>query len=436
MRLLAAGLLLLLSPGNLPAQSDDIDRLVQQLSSSKYAERIAAMKALEEKGAAALPALGKAVENGELELQHRAALVIERIEIRLAVAPVLAGTKIRLVYKDEPVLRAVEDLWEKFGFKVDVDGDRVPLHNRKITLDTGEVTFWEALTQFCLAAGLTERPAPANQPPGPRIVAVRLALIAGKIDLTGTTLAGPVRLKVLQPGNHKAAFLLEVSAEPRMPWQGVRGLRISKIVDQKGLLLPLPDPYKTPPFDRSPEERLLYTGNVFAPELLPVLLPAAIKPGTKLKEIHGTLTADVQVLRKFAVIKNAAVVKGKTFRVGNVDDALKVLNIQRETDRLHMQLRIDGPLAASLAQERFPKIGGPRNLRSISFALLDTKGKPWQLSDQGPRVGSEDDGNIFALVDVTFQRNAKQDEPALLVVNGAVTVQVEIPFVLRNVLLP
>jgi hypothetical protein len=230
--------------------------------------------------------------------------------------------------------------------------------------------------------------------------------------------------------------MLEVSPEPTMPWQGARVLRLTKIVDQKGQLLPLPDPYLVPQFEGQPGDKLLLPGTVFAPEVLPVRLSAGIKAGIKLKEIHGTLTGDALASRKLTVIKNVSAAKGKSFRINNFDDALKIMNLQRDGDHMQLRLRIDGQLAVSISLERYPKIGGPRMLRSASFMLLDSKGQPWKLIDQQPIVGSEDNGDVFVVVELTFQRHGKLDEPAELVISGAVTVPVEIPFVFRDVVLP
>src|SRR5581483_8882112 len=38
-----------------------------------------------------------------------------------------------------------------------VDGDHKAVAQRKVSLETGEVTFWEALDQLCAKAGLVER---------------------------------------------------------------------------------------------------------------------------------------------------------------------------------------------------------------------------------------------------------------------------------------
>src|SRR5207249_2040254 len=42
------------------------------------------------------------------------------------------------------------------GYAIVIEGDRVPLAKRMVTLETGEVTFWEAFDQLCRAANLSE----------------------------------------------------------------------------------------------------------------------------------------------------------------------------------------------------------------------------------------------------------------------------------------
>src|SRR5439155_1175321 len=55
----------------------------------------------------------------------------------------------------------------KAGFQIQIEGDQTKLAARKITIDTGEVPFWQAVDQFCLKAGLVERGStavPENNP--------------------------------------------------------------------------------------------------------------------------------------------------------------------------------------------------------------------------------------------------------------------------------
>src|SRR5262249_18681017 len=132
----------------------DPDGLVAKLGSVKYAERAAAMAALDQLGPAALDALRKASQHPDPEVRHRAAVLVQRIEYRAEVVRLVGGKKLRLVYQNVPVLDAVKDFATRAGIAMDVEGDRMPVRERKITMDTGEVTFWEAFEAFCREAGL------------------------------------------------------------------------------------------------------------------------------------------------------------------------------------------------------------------------------------------------------------------------------------------
>src|SRR5262245_52021809 len=84
--LTVGALLLMVVVGNLLAQTPNppvssaskeiIDKLVLQLGSDRYREREAATRALMQM-AEALPALQKAVQSGDLELQRRASHILE-----------------------------------------------------------------------------------------------------------------------------------------------------------------------------------------------------------------------------------------------------------------------------------------------------------------------------------------------------------------------
>jgi hypothetical protein len=420
-----------------PGPNDEIDKLVAQLNSSKYAQRVTAAKALEDIGAPALPALQRAAENGELEMRHRAAAIIERIEHRLAVAPLLTGSKIRLVYKDMPVLEAVSDLGAKLGWRVDVEGDRVPLHSRKITLDTGEVPFWEAFAQFCKAAGLVERKVPAVSD-GKVLLPGRLALILGEAKPLPTALAGPLRLRVLTADAASGALVLEVAPQLKMPWLGTRAVRITKVVGADGQSLPLPEPYvaSTPSDeDKTPDWRTSAPGTVFQPEVVRLELPAAIAQGTVLKEVHGTISGSAEVLRKLAVVKNVMQATGKSFALAKTTDGLKVVNVKGNGDHVGVTLRIEGPLALAIIQEMSAdaRLG---KLRSLQCILLDAKGQAWKVTQMSGNPAFDDNGDAFALVGILFERQPNQAAPGQLIVSGFVSTPLEFPFVLRDVSLP
>ena len=134
-----------------------LNELVSQLGSRSFQEREQATHALIAAGPSALEYLQKATASSDAEIRRRAGLVLERIEKEIDTARLLKPHRLHLIYRDTPITEAVADFAKKSGFPLQFEGDRVQLANRKITLDTGEVTFWEALNQFCRAAGLVER---------------------------------------------------------------------------------------------------------------------------------------------------------------------------------------------------------------------------------------------------------------------------------------
>jgi hypothetical protein len=206
-------------------------------------------------------------------------------------------------------------------------------------------------------------------------------------------------------------------------------------VDQQGKSWPLPEPYEAPPpgdafYGRVPPP----PADAVPQEVLLFRLPAGLSPSTVFKEVHATLTANVRVLRKMAVIKNVTAARGKAFPLEKYMDALKVLAVMHNGDRLRLKLRVEGPPAVPIAEEVAlrPDIAGVP-LRSIKGVLLDAKGQPWKLTFVDAVAGLEGDGKAFALVDMAFERHPDQGEPAQLVLSGTVSLPLEFSFVLRDV---
>ncbi|MFO0879287.1 MAG: HEAT repeat domain-containing protein [Gemmataceae bacterium] len=142
--------------------SASIARLIQQLGADTFAEREAASQALDRLGAPALEALQKASRHSDAEVRKRAIDLVGRIEKRVETSRVLAPTLVHLVYRDTPLDEALADLRKKSGYNLVMRDPEGKLKVKKITLDTGKVSFWTALEKFCLAAGLEEETGPAG----------------------------------------------------------------------------------------------------------------------------------------------------------------------------------------------------------------------------------------------------------------------------------
>lgn len=82
----------------------------------------------------------------------------------------LAAKRVKLSFKDTPVIDAVDELVRQSGYNIQIQGNVDNLIKRTVTLETGETTFWQAFDQLCAKAGLEEvaglAPSglPANQP--------------------------------------------------------------------------------------------------------------------------------------------------------------------------------------------------------------------------------------------------------------------------------
>jgi hypothetical protein len=170
-----------------PADAARVKALVGQLGSDSFDEREHARKELEAIGHPALPALRAALKTTDLETSRRAAELIRRIEEKALSAQLLAPKKLRFKAQGQPVLEAVAALAKQSGYAIRVDGDRTLLTGKKVTLDTGEVTFWEAVDRLGAQAGLAEKLTVAAQwldpngpPPGPSKMPMVLRIPLGE----------------------------------------------------------------------------------------------------------------------------------------------------------------------------------------------------------------------------------------------------------------
>lgn len=149
--------------GKPPADPAAVARLVKQLGSDSFEEREQASRDLEKLGPAALDALRAAVKDGEPEVQLRAQALLRKAEDKeqaarrqAEAARILAPKMVRLSFKQTPLPDALADFVKQSGYALHLHDPDGKLAGKKVTLDTGEVAFWEAFDRFCAAAGLVE----------------------------------------------------------------------------------------------------------------------------------------------------------------------------------------------------------------------------------------------------------------------------------------
>jgi hypothetical protein len=460
--------------GGKKAEDGRIARLIAQLGSRKFAERQKATRALDQLGSTALPALAKAARSPDPEIGRRCRELAKAIGRRLEVEKLLAPTSLHLVYKDKPVTEAVADLAKKTGFYIAIEGDKAKLAGRKITLDTGKTTFWQAFDAFCQKAQLTERSllqaAGKNTAPSGGYQTrtfkkdIRLVLVDAKAQTLPThyvhgvrirTLPASTSLEGLSVAKGSRAFVLEATLEPKTRLRKVIGLRVYKAVDEKGRpvtaspqLLDDPDDsnpyyYPYPSTPSSYQARLqngMDEGNF---RRLPVLVKAA----RTVKEFRGALIAEVQKpAGVLFTVENVLKSAGKSFETSG--GTLTVQEASQEkngpvTFKISTTYTLNGFVGGIQMGNGVVRIrrnqGGEWETVGIETAnlkLFDTKGRGIRLAHVRQQGANFTGRGITQEMVLTYQPEKGQAAPAKLVYYGVGTAILEISFRLTNVSLP
>jgi hypothetical protein len=481
------------SPAAEDPDSPRIAKLIAQLGAGTFREREEASRALEAVGACALEALRRAAQSSDLEVRRRAEELVRKLTQPGELAKLLAPLRIQLKYQDTPVEQAVKDLAKQAGYPISLAGNKAKLAGRRVTLSTGETTFWEAFDQFCRQAGLVEEdpasrqgapgglglrppglpgpggapapaPRPAPAPPGlpppgalppppgalpvpPDIDAGKLVLVDGKPPSRPTCYAGAMRIRAV-PGSAKASreiqVTLEATPEPRMQWYRPGTPHIDQAVDDHGQALsqaavPAAGPGMAGLGFGRPNHRQVT-----------VRLQTADKPSRALKVLKGKLTGEVQTpLGELVEVKSILKARGQTVK-GKDGTSLEVLEAGRQKDgtiRLEVKLTAPGDIVPAVTEEdlaipfghRPPGIGAGQPPRGMvlpnltGFALVDDKGHPLPLAEAKRAPNATGDAVTHTLV---FQPKKGQGEPVKLRFSGARVATISVLFTLKDVPLP
>jgi hypothetical protein len=469
-----------------------ISRLINQLGSKKFQEREQAANELDAAGATVLAALQRAGHHPDPEVSRRAESLAQRIEKRLETAQLLQPKHVRLRLRDTPLDEAIADLARQTGFALEAP---VGAHNQRITLDTGETTFWQALDQFCRKAGLVEQPpSPAAQTASPefRVMNGRngiivnnviisssgrqagygangdgaLRLASGKAPSGPTCYAGAVRIRALTgernpriPGlrSGEAGFWLEVMPQPKMGWQAVLDVQVEKAIDEHGQpLLPSADAKEASPeiMMRGGRPIILNaeTGQTVDVRTFPVRLKLGDRPSRNLKELSATISAQVQTaMEPLVTVDDVLKSAGKTVK-GKDGHSVTITEIARDSEGVvKMRIALEEPVPANLAFNRrifranrvvvrngVVVNGGIMRETGVAgeskLALLDAQGKGFSMEVNSYGMSLKG-ANMVQDMHITFQPHGGQGEPARFVYSDHRLVNIDIPFVLKDVAL-
>jgi hypothetical protein len=474
------------APAGSPLAVNDkqIAELVTQLGSAKFKEREAATQALAAIGGPALNALQRAAGSTDPEVGRRAQNLAHLLRMRMETARFLTPLPVRLIYQDTPIPQAVDDFAKKTKFSIEINGSKTRLAQRKITLDTGETSFWDAFNQFCQKAGLLDRIAglenglqsrralearfgprgvvqivevPSSDLSGARAWDGHLFLVDGHGPSLPTCNTGAVRIRALPakqaaPDTEKEEilFLVEVTPQPKTTWHNIVDLRIEKAIDENGhdLACSLDT--------RHDLSRITGVGNgtsvwdaqtgqpITTCRDIPVRLKSGEKPSGLLKEASGVVAAQVQTQEQpLITVDNVLKSAGQTF-TGEDGEFLKLAEVNRKPDGdVSLRIELADPSSANafwamrggvMRPGRFRRgLALLENLPAANLVLKDASGQTLPL--QSREEATAFNGNMPARV-ITLGYHCGVNEPSKLVYSGRRTIVIEIPFTLTDIPLP
>jgi hypothetical protein len=385
-----------------------VQKLIQNLGNASFSERDQASKKLETMGPDVLTIVRQA-KSTDPEVNARLNRLVDKLEEQALTASILTPRLVHLKVKDVTVLEAVSELRKISGLQIDPTGDMTGLA-RKITLDTGNVSVWQALQQLCEKGGMAEQaPAPVrNQQMNvyayprqqqPLTSGRGIVLVDGAKPLPPTCFNGAIRIRALPvsqaanknslpnpyaiplpndpfapyfvnplpiPNTGELSLMLEVVAEQRLEKIGiVDALFFDKIIDNHGQkleLIPEKAPEPDPNFDPNLNGIVMINGMVQGPTPAKPewqrTMTFRFKPGTKsatsLKELSGKLI--LQTLSPFeplVSIKEVRKAAGQTVK-GKDGHAITVESVENlEKNGLRLKLTLESPADGSMTQNPF-----------------------------------------------------------------------------------
>jgi hypothetical protein len=491
------------TPATVPAER--LQHLVTRLGSNVFREREAATRELDDLGEAALESLRLAARAGDPETRRRAAELVERISTRLTTARILAPTVIELNYKDTPLADAVADLAKRTGAPI-VLHDPARLRGRTVTVATGPVPLWQAVEQLCRKADLHEwdgftplagapqpvaqtvQQVPAIGPQGQVVIRSRTVSsgpVGGNqirlLDGPGPDLpahhAGAVRVRLLPAGtpfpvtNRGADDIilpLQISAEPKLGWQGALDLRVDRAVDDQGQVLKASSASSALPTGEN-ELMLLANGVLISRPAVRagpvgVRVTKGARPARRLAELSGSVAAQVRISEPLITLNEPEKAVRQTARGGS-DTVFKLTDFTRRGGEVQVAAEVQLPPDVQLAQPALgiaaglpggplplppgavirPVPGAPAGGPGATYAggtdcqglaVEDAQGRRFTVARGQHEITQPSPQGYTCRISALFTPPAKGAEPARLVFTAARQVTIEVPFAVKDVPLP
>ncbi len=474
-----------------------IKSLVGQLGSDNYDERQNATAALEQVGEPALPLLREALKNPDCEIRKRAERLVPRIETRIETTRVLTPLHVRFSCKDLTIAEAAAEFSKQTGHPIQIGPNQNTLAQRRITLDTGNTTFWDAFDQFCAKAGVREMEVAVdvNQNPntiymnrvrmrggrfggniayygGPRqVLDPTLVLEDGAAAPSAMVRNSSLRIRALAPktgvlanlpdGAKPIALQLEVRTEARMELTELNAVRITHATDADGRRVRTAQGYidgnsngfMDPDLGFMIAQQMEINGDMSGfgnLRQVPISLVIEGQATQKLGELSGVISARVRTAPEAlvtigdlskAVGKASAAVDGSEVKVTEckrADDGLFTIKVELKDGALPNQQE-------EIQMQRLIRLRAVRGLAQegqvTQFTKDNAAGLPFKLFNTKGEVLEIVNGEMMLAADnpsvrvytLVYKPAANDTAPARFEYLGRREVDVEVPFTLKEV---
>jgi hypothetical protein len=140
-------------PASTIGQDAEVRGWIEQLGDTRYHRRQAATQRLLQLGDRAIPWLQQAIRSPDDEVRTRATQILETLQASAFNNQLIQAATVRLKYDNEPLHQVLADAAKQLGvrLKLTQPDDSTP---ETITLDTGEIPWWQAVVELCQAANL------------------------------------------------------------------------------------------------------------------------------------------------------------------------------------------------------------------------------------------------------------------------------------------
>ena len=474
---------------------DRVQDTISKLGSDRFPVREKAAKALEAMGEPALESLRKAASSEDADLRRRIELVIQNIEKESENRKNLTVTKYRFQFENEQLSSAIAQINRKTKLQFYLDEKLVANPKRTITLDTGEVTIWEAVAKFMEAANLKDNDNPvANQPQlngmrqrqemmiwnggramNPNVPQNRIVLMDGKMD-SPLSASGLLRVRALAKeqgfknrGSSEIDLTLDVLTPLQANWRGILGIDITRAIDENGQslsqsYLKAPPSFNPNIYDNawgggmqfqqlaidldSPDPQQMGPYN---PRHLPITLLAGKKSSKSLQQLEGVIHSRIMTPPQALItIEDVAKVSAKdVFRSGSISLQILQVDLNPKKGQAFVRYRME---SAGNNQNDFGLPGGGfiplGGIAMNSDLVMGGESQPTVTLQDGsgkalPRTRLEmlSGSGINVITwsqeyQILFSSSTTYKSPLKLVATGQKQVEVSVPFALKNVQLP